>query len=64
MLAFNGFAYKKTNDHCNLEDRFQKKGHFSIAYTVGPRYMRVMGTPKIDSHIMNSHIKRPRMTDN
>jgi len=27
------FAYKKTNDHCNFEDRFQKKGHFSTAYT-------------------------------
>ncbi len=23
--------HKKTNDHCKLEDRFQKKGHFSIA---------------------------------
>jgi hypothetical protein len=32
--------------------------------TVGPRYMRGIGTPKKDSHIMNSHIKRPRMTDN
>jgi len=27
--------------------------------TDGPRYMRGIGTPKIDSHI-----KRPRMTDN
>jgi len=26
--------------------------------------MRWIGTPKIDSHIMNSHIKRPRMTVN
>jgi hypothetical protein len=26
--------------------------------------MREIGTPKIDSHIKNSHIKRPRMTDN
>jgi len=25
MLAYNEFAYKKTNDHCKLEDRFQKK---------------------------------------
>jgi len=32
MLAYNEFAYKKINNHCNLEDRFQKKGHFSIAY--------------------------------
>jgi len=31
--------------------------------TVGPHYMRGIGTPKIDLHIMNSHIKRPRMTD-
>jgi len=33
MLAYNEFAYEKTNDHCKLEDRFQKKGHFLIAYT-------------------------------
>ncbi len=33
MLAYNEFAYKKTNDHCKLQDRFQKKGHFPIAYT-------------------------------
>jgi len=26
--------------------------------------MRGIGTPKIGSNIMNSHIKRPRMTDN
>jgi len=32
--------------------------------TVGPRYMREIGTPKIDSHMMNSNVKRPRMTDN
>ncbi len=32
MLAYNEFAYKKTNNHCKLEDRFQKKGHFSNAY--------------------------------
>jgi len=30
--------------------------------TVGPRYMREIGTPKLDSHIMNSHIKRPHIT--
>jgi len=29
MLAYNEFAYKKTNDHCKLEDRFQKRP-FSI----------------------------------
>jgi len=28
MLANNEFAYKKTNDHCKLEDRFQKKAIF------------------------------------
>jgi len=28
MLAYNEFAYKKTNDHCKLEDRFQKKRPF------------------------------------
>ena len=32
--------------------------------TGGPRYMREIGTPIIDSNIMNSHIKRPRMTVN
>jgi len=37
---------------------------YTNIYTVGPRYMRGIGTPKIDLHIMNSHIKRPRMTDN
>ncbi len=36
----------------------------SFVYTVGPRYMRGIGTPKIDSHMMNSYLKRPRMTDN
>jgi len=30
--------------------------------TGGPRYMLEIGTPKIESHITNSHIKRPRMT--
>ncbi len=33
MLECNEFAYKKTNNHCRLEDRFQKKGHFSIAFS-------------------------------
>jgi len=28
MLEYNEFAYKKTNDHCKLEDRFQKKAIF------------------------------------
>jgi len=37
---------------------------FYFLNTVGPRYMRGIWTPKIDSHIMNSNIKRPRMTDN
>jgi len=32
MLAYDEFAYKKIYNHCKLEDRFQKKGHFSIAY--------------------------------
>jgi len=31
-LKYNKFAYKKTKDDCKLEDRFQKKGHFWIAY--------------------------------
>jgi hypothetical protein len=32
--------------------------------TGGPRYMREIGTQKIGSHIINSHIKRPRITVN
>ncbi len=32
--------------------------------TGGPRYMREIGTPKIGSHIMNSHIKIPRNATN
>jgi len=28
MLEYNEFAYKKTNNHCKLEDRFQKKRPF------------------------------------
>jgi len=28
MLAYNEFTYKKTNDHCKLEERFQKKAIF------------------------------------
>jgi len=33
MLAYNEFAYKKIYNHCKLEDRFQKKRPFLIAYT-------------------------------
>jgi len=36
----------------------------AISNTDGPRYMREIGTPKIRSNLMNSHIKRPRMTVN
>jgi len=36
-LAYNEFAYKKTKDDCKLEVRFQKKGHFQIAYTQNRR---------------------------
>jgi len=32
-LKYNEFAYEKTKDYRKLEDRFQKKSHFSIAYT-------------------------------
>jgi len=28
--------------------------------TVGPHYMREIGTPRIDSQIMNSHIKKTK----
>jgi hypothetical protein len=30
MLAYNEFTYKKTNNHCKLEDRFQKKAIFQL----------------------------------
>jgi len=34
-------------------------------YNTGvPRFMREIGTPKICSHIINSHIKRPTITVN
>ncbi len=36
----------------------------TIYYTGGPRYMREIGTQKIGSHIMNSRIKRTRITVN
>jgi len=32
--------------------------------TGGPRYMREIGTPKIGLHVINLHIKRPRITVN
>ncbi len=28
MLEYNEFKYKKTSNHCKLEDRFQKKAIF------------------------------------
>jgi hypothetical protein len=31
-LIYNKFAYKKTKGDCKSEDRFQKRGHFWIAY--------------------------------
>ena len=37
MLAYNKFEYKKTKDDCKLEDRFQKNGQFSVAYTQNRR---------------------------
>jgi hypothetical protein len=33
-------------------------------YTGGLRYMQEIGTPKIGSHITNSHLKRPRINVN
>jgi len=30
MLPYNEFAYKKTYNHCKLEDRFQKKVIFQL----------------------------------
>ncbi len=41
---------------------FIKVINYLLESTGGPRYMRQIGTPKIDSHIMNLYIKRPRMT--
>jgi len=46
--------------------KFPKFSHtLDLGYcTGGPRYIREIGTPKIGSHVMNSHIKRPRITVN
>jgi len=33
-------------------------------HTGGPHYMRKIGSPKIGSHIMNSHVKIPKITTN
>jgi len=30
MLAYKEFVYEKTNNHCKLEDRFQKKAIFQL----------------------------------
>jgi hypothetical protein len=32
-FTYNEFAYKKTKDNYNFEDRFQENGHFSIENT-------------------------------
>jgi len=37
---------------------------FAFTCTGGPHYIREIGTPKICSHIMNSHIKRSTITVN
>ncbi len=56
MLTYNEFAYKKTYDHCKLEDRFQKKAIFQsnirkfadkkTAYNEGRLYMFCIITTK------------------
>jgi len=30
MLTYDEFTYKKTNNHCKLEDKFQKKAIFQL----------------------------------
>jgi len=48
-----------------LTSNGQEIGHVTnLQYTDGHRYMREIETPKIGSHIMNSHINRPRITMN
>jgi len=46
----------------NFNEKFAS--YSRLKSTGGPRYMREIGTPKIDSNITNSHIKRSRMTVN
>ncbi len=51
MLAYNEFEYKKTINHCKLEDRFQKKAIFQLhtckfadkktAYNEGRLYFQI-----------------------
>jgi len=44
MLEYNEFAYKKTTNHCKLEDRFKKKSQIlkfideKTAYSEGRLY--------------------------
>ncbi len=46
----------------NLRELYMCVSKFHI--TGGPRYMQEKGTNKLGSHIMNSHIKRPRIPKN
>jgi hypothetical protein len=47
MITYNELTNKKTDDHCKLEDRFQKKAHFSISYLqIRPHIARAACTCK------------------
>ena len=49
MLKYNEFTYKKTYDHCKLEERFQKKAIFNGIYA--------------NSQIKRVHITRAACTE-
>ncbi len=71
MLAYNEFAYRKTNDHCKLEIRFQKKAIFQshiheftgkkTAYNEGRLYSacRLIGSRIIESAAHSNQILMP-----
>jgi len=49
-LAYHEFAYKKTNDNCKFEDRFQENGHFSIAHLQNNLIMRAAVLYTLKTH--------------
>ncbi len=66
---YSGFIITNISKILILDIFLTKKSVLSIvlsifANTGGPRYMREIGTPKIGSHVMNLHMKRPRITIN
>ncbi len=59
-----GDSYGLWHRHPIWKKRMYLKVQKTEQYTVGPRYIREIGTKKWGLHIMNSHIKRPRLPIN